>query len=148
LDRTSPRLTLPDSLMFGAGFAGAEVIFRAGQAAAPFLLAVVSSTSTIRPFELSSIGEAPYFPITLAAIGVFHITMSMIAAHMLKTGRFSPSLIFALLAAYHGTANASSMVFTSVLFQSAAATLMWLLIAITNSVFAIRLLRRTSSNPR
>ena len=33
LERASPRLTLPDSLMFGAGFGGAEVIFRAGQAA-------------------------------------------------------------------------------------------------------------------
>ena len=148
LDRASPRLTLPDSLMFGAGFGGAEVIFRAGQAAAPFLLAVVSCTSTIRPFELSSIGQAPYFPITFAAIGVFHITMSIIAAHMLKTGRFSPSLIFALLAAYHGAANASSIVFANVLFQPVLATLMWLVIAITNSVFAIRLLRRTNSNPR
>jgi hypothetical protein len=148
LDRTSPRFTLPDSLMFGSGFGGAEAIFRAGQAVAPFLLVAVSSTAAIRPFELSSIGEAPYFPITLAAIGVFHITMSTIAAHMLKTGRFSPSLIFALLAAYHGTANASSMVFTTILFQPVAATLMWLLIATTNGVVAIRLLRQANSNPR
>ena len=148
LDRTSPRFTLPDSLMFGAGFGGAEVIFRACQAAAPFVLAAVSSTATIRPFELSAIGEAPFFPITLAAIGVFHITMSIIAAHMLKTSRLSPSLIFALLAAYHGTANASSMVFIGVMFQPAAATLMWLLIATANSVLAIRFLRQTSSNPR
>ena len=66
---------------------------------------MVSSASSIRPFELSSIGEAPYFPITFAAIGVFHITMSIIAAHMLKTGRFSPSLIFTLLAAYPGAAR-------------------------------------------
>src|SRR5262249_37234301 len=129
------------------GFGAAEAIFRAGQVASPFLLAAVSSTATIRPFELSSIGEAPYFPITLAAIGVFHITMSTIAAHMLKTARFSPFLIFALLAGYHGAANASSMVITSVLFQPAAATLMWLLIAITNSVLAIRLLRRANSIP-
>jgi hypothetical protein len=148
LDRTSPRFTLPDGLMFGSGFGGAEVIFRAGQAAAPFVLAAASSTATIRPFELSSIGEAPYFPVTLAAIGVFHITMSIIAAHMLKTGRFSPSLIFALLAGYHGAANASSMAFVGVLFQPALATLMWLLIAITNSVFAIRFLRRANSDPR
>ena len=147
LDRTSPRFTLPDSLMFGAGFGGAGVIFRAGQAVTPFLLAAVSSTATIRPFEFSAIGEAPYFPITLAAIGVFHITMSAIAVDMLKTGRFSPSLIFVLLAAYHGAANASSMVFASVLFQPALATLMWLLLATTNSVFVIRLLRRTNSNP-
>jgi hypothetical protein len=148
LDRTSPRFTLPDSLMFGAGFGGAEVIFRAGQAVTPFLLAAVSSTATIRPFELSAIGEAPYFPITFAAISVFHITMSIIAAHTLKTGRFSPSYIFVLLAAYHGAANASSMVFASILFQPALATLMWLLLAATNSVFAIRFLRQTSSNPR
>lgn len=139
--RTASRLTLFNSLMCGAGFGGAENVLRGGA------VATVAAVSTGRSFELSSIGADPYYPIGYAAIGIFHITMTVFAAHMLGASRFSPFLIFALLAIYHGAANGAAIIFTTVLFQPSWATAMWLLIAIVNSILALQIFRKSNSNP-
>jgi uncharacterized membrane protein YhfC len=144
--RTSSRLTLSDSLMCGAGFVAVENILRVGWVAWELLL-TTSTGSTGRSFELSSIGAGPYSPIGYAAIGIFHITLTMFVAHMLGANRFPPFSVFAVLAIYHGAANAAALIFTNILLQPDLASAMWLLIATANSILAIQIFRNSSSAP-
>ena len=136
--RPSARFTLSDALMFGAGFGGAEAVFRAGGAALAFALSPMKADGS---FELSSIGADPLYPIAYASIAAFHITMSVIAAHMLRAGRVSPFYILVLLATYHGAANAGAVMFVRSLADPDLTTLMWLVIAIANSLLCFGLFR-------
>ena len=132
--------------MCGAGFGGAESVVRAGWVALDFML-TTSTASTSRSFELTSIGADPYYPIGYAAVGIFHITLTMFVAHMLGANRFPLFSVFAVLAIYHGTANAAALIFTNILLQPGLASAMWLLIAIANSILAIQIFRNSSSAP-
>jgi hypothetical protein len=61
---------------------------------------------------------------------------------MLGASRFSRFPIFALLAVYHGAANGAALIFTG-----GWAAAMWLVIAIVNSILALRIFRKSNSNP-
>jgi len=70
--------------------------------------------------------------------------LTLFVAHLLGANRWSLFSVFAVLAIYHGAANAAALVFTNILLQPGLATAMWLLIAIANSIFAIRILRKSN----
>jgi hypothetical protein len=138
--RPTPRFTLSDGLMFGTGFAGAEVIIRAGRIALQALIATGGA------FGASSAQVDAFYPVAYVAIPVFHMTMSVFLTHMLLAARPSPALSVVLLAFYHGAANVIAMA-AIILGLQEVAIVMWFLIAGVNAIVSVLLLRHAVAKP-